>query len=474
MISQVQIHILKFLALLFWLDGRPLLPLLPPVWIEILNEVFTFQDDGFLRFRRVLTMMGKKNLKSLMAMVLTLYFCMVWKAHGSKGNQIYVLANDKDQASDDLTLLKKLVWCNPVLLAGLTIKGDIVERKDGQGFIQILPAGDAIGMHGKSYLLAIFDEIHGMRNYDVLTAMELDRSRPDAMQVFCTYASLHRHAGVPLVDMLKQHEAGTDPRLYVRNFTGSIEAANPAMDTPLGGTRKAILEAQQSLPSWIFRRLYLNEPGQPDSAAFDFESLDASIVKGRKVLPPQPGVIYFFFVDLSGGGADDATLGITHRDERGRIVLDLVMDQGARTGKTFSPEESVKKFADTIKLYAGSSVTGDGYGGQWGREAFRKHGVQYEVSEQTRSEIYASFEPMLNTGEIEMLDLPILLQQFIGLIRKGIRIDHPPSEHDDYSNAAAGACVLAKAPTKTPGVYVFHGSDERPRMPDEHLFTRIE
>ena len=72
--------------------------------------------------------------------------------------------------------------------------------------MEVLPTGDAIGMHGKSYLLAIFDEIHGMKNYDVLTAMELDRSRPNAMQWIATYNSLYRDVGVPLVDMLKQHE----------------------------------------------------------------------------------------------------------------------------------------------------------------------------------------------------------------------------------------------------------------------------
>ena len=45
-----QIRPLKFLALLKWLDGRDLLPLLPPIWIEIIGEVFDFQPDGLLKF----------------------------------------------------------------------------------------------------------------------------------------------------------------------------------------------------------------------------------------------------------------------------------------------------------------------------------------------------------------------------------------------------------------------------------------
>ena len=100
------------------------MPLLPTIWIEIIGEVFDFQPDGLLQFQYVLTTMAKKNLKSLMAMLGEFYFCMVWKAHESKGNQVYVLDDDKDQAGDDLTLLKKLVLCNAVLLAELTIEGD--------------------------------------------------------------------------------------------------------------------------------------------------------------------------------------------------------------------------------------------------------------------------------------------------------------------------------------------------------------
>jgi hypothetical protein len=137
------------------------------------------------------------------------------------------------------------------------------------------------------------------------------------------------------------------------------------------------------------------------------------------------------------------------------VILDLLLDQGARIGKTFSPEGAVTKFVEVLTLYRCSTVTGDRYAGAWSSDAFQKHGIRYEVSTLNRSEVYASFEPMLNAGGIELLDLPKLVQQLIGLIRKGVKIDHPAGEHDDHGNSAAGACVLAKAPTRTPGCYVF-------------------
>ena len=57
--------------------------------------------------------------------------------------------------------------------------------------------------------------------------------------------------------------------------------------------------------------------------------------------------------------------------------------------------------------------------------------------------MYAAFEPLLNSGKVELLDHPKLVQQFIGLIRKGEKIDHASGDHDDHANAAAGALVLA-------------------------------
>ena len=166
---------------------------------------------------------------------------------------------------------------------------------------------------------------------------------------------------------------------------------------------------------------------------------------------------------MSGGGNEDSTLAIAH-ESNGKALLDLLMDEGARIGKTFSPESAVTKFVDVLKLYRCSKVVGDSYAKKWPQDAFTKLGIQYEVSTMNRSEIYASYEPMLNTGAIEMLDVPKLIQQLIGLVRKGTKIDHPTGEHDDHANAAAGALVLAKAPQTVPGVFVFFSDSERIMM----------
>ena len=37
----------------------------------------------------------------------------------------------------------------------------MIERQDGNGFLEVLPAGDIVGSHRKTYLLAAFDELRG-------------------------------------------------------------------------------------------------------------------------------------------------------------------------------------------------------------------------------------------------------------------------------------------------------------------------
>ncbi|NOS83158.1 MAG: hypothetical protein HOP32_16410 [Nitrospira sp.] len=429
-----------------WIDGRPLLDVMEPYRRVILRQgLYSFRPDGSPLYRRVLTGRGKKNSKTTDAVLAALYKCLVWKSAGQQDNQCYYVASDLAQANDDLELTKLLIRRNPVLSAELVMRSNIVERRDGKGFIEILPARDAQGLHGKTYLFLVVDELHTQRTYDLLTALEIDRTRPDAQQWFASYASLYRHAGVPLVDIQKQAEAKTDPRLYVSWYAGSIAEANPSLNGPLGPTLEDVEDAQRSLPSWIFRRLYQNEPGQPDCAAFDFDSVEACIVKGRKVLPPQAGRNRKAFVDFGAGGDDDSVLGIAEPDEQGRAVLVLLVNQGPRSGKTYSPADTAEKFCDILDLHGCPEVTGDNFAKNWPQDAFRRRGIRYVVSDKNRSEIYAAFEPMLNAGMVELLDLPILTRQLIGLIRKGVKIDHPAGEHDDWSNAAAGACVLAAA-----------------------------
>ncbi len=174
------------------------------------------------------------------------------------------------------------------------------------------------------------------------------------------------------------------------------------------------------------------------------EAVDACTRPGALELPPTTGIKYRGFVDPSGGVADAFTLAIGHK-EGDTVVIDC-----ARAIKPpFSPEAVVAEYCELLKRYSITRVTGDAYAGEWPREQFRKHGIQYDKSDRNRSELYRDLLPMLNSERVELPPLPILHQQLVGLERRTSRggrdsIDHAPGGHDDIANAVAGAaCNVA-------------------------------
>ncbi len=175
------------------------------------------------------------------------------------------------------------------------------------------------------------------------------------------------------------------------------------------------------------------------------EAVEAVTVKGRLELPRVPGVTYFAFVDAAGGsGSDSYTLGIAHRERDGLAVHDCTREIRPR----FSPDAATKEMADVVKAYGVTTVVGDHWGGEWPREKFRAHGIEYLPSERTKSDLYRECLPIVNAGRCELLDLPRLKTQLVGLERRVARsgkdsIDHGPGQHDDVANAVAGALVLA-------------------------------
>jgi hypothetical protein len=108
----------------------------------------------------------------------------------------------------------------------------------------------------------------------------------------------------------------------------------------------------------------------------------------------------------------------------------------------------VEEFAAVFKSYGVHRVVGDRYAGEFAREPFRAHGINYEVSEKSKSDIYRDTLPLLNSGRVELLDLPRLTSQLCVLERRTSRggrdsIDHPPDGHDDVANSACGALLRA-------------------------------
>jgi hypothetical protein len=395
---------------------------------------------------------AKKNHKTSDLCHSALYRFLAWPS--DKGNDCFILANDEGQAADDLSLIKKLIAVNPILANEVVVNAKVIERRDGKGKLQILPAKDVAGQHGKTYIFAGFDEIHGYRSHDLFEALAPDPTRLDAMVWVTSYAGIRHAPGIPLYDFMQAGKRGDDPRMlfswYGGDFTTDPELAdaeperraNPSIAS--WGNSDYLAQQRKRLPTHKFRRLHLNLPGAPDGAAFDGDKVMAAIVTGRKRLPWEEGVVYKAFVDMSGGSSDDAVLAIAHYDVERRVaVLDrLICQTGA---PPFNPRAAVKKFAAELAEYRVSRVTGDAYAGQTFRADFEALGVTYEVSRQAKTDIYEGLEPKLNAGEVELLDDGKLQEQLLTLVNKNGKIDHLPGDHDDFGNAAAGALVMVAA-----------------------------
>jgi hypothetical protein len=180
------------------------------------------------------------------------------------------------------------------------------------------------------------------------------------------------------------------------------------------------------------------------------EAVEACISFEVRERAPMKGMRYFGFVDPSGGSADSMTLAIGHREE------DIVVVDALREIKPkFSPESVVAEFAELLKSYRVSRVSGDRYAGEWPREQFRKVGINYEPAEKPKSDLYRDLLPAINSRKIDLLEHPRLLTQLVSLERRTARggrdsIDHAPGAHDDLANAVAGLCGCTRSKYRYP------------------------
>lgn len=172
------------------------------------------------------------------------------------------------------------------------------------------------------------------------------------------------------------------------------------------------------------------------------EAIEACVSPGVRERPYIPRLNYRAFIDPSGGSADSMTLAVGHREDNG-IIIDAIRERRP----PFNPDDVVSEFAATLKEYKISTVVGDRYAGVWVREPFLKHGIGYDLSEQTKSDLYRDLLPLINSKTLDLLDVDRLSNQLIGLERRTARggkesIDHAPGSHDDIANSVAGVAAL--------------------------------
>ena len=401
---------------------------------------------------------GRGAGKSRVVALLATCFAASREYKRAPGERIYVgvFAPDRKQSRVTFRYIVGLLRSVPELAA-------LVERSLDESLdlssgvtIEVITATRA-APRGRAYALAIVEEAAFLPtgdsanpDTDLLTALRPALARVPG-SLLAVVSSPYARRGV-LWDAWRRHHQAPPPDVLLVQ-AGTL-ALNPTFD------KRAIERAREEDPAAAAAEYDAQFRSDVESFV-SREVVEAAVVPGRRELPPVAGVQYSAFCDPAGGsGTDSFTLAIGHRD--GPVVVDAVRERRP----PYSPEAVVAEFADLLRRYSIRTVTGDRYAGEWPREAFRRHGVSYEVSDRPKSDLYRDALPLLNSGQIELLDVPRLAAQLGSLERRTARggrdsIDHAPGGHDNLANAVLGLAATAAKHPRRAGLLSSSADEER-------------
>lgn len=389
-----------------------------------------------MRAREAWLIVGRRGGKSfVLALIAVFLACFVkWDFRLAPGERptIMVIAADKDQARIIFSYAAGLIHATPVL-------AELIKRE----------STNTISLTNGIHIEIRTASFRSVRGYTIPAALcdEIafwptdDSANPDVEILNAIRPAMANVPGAMLLCASSPYaRKGALWKAY-RNFFGK--------DGDILVWQADTRKMNSTIPQEFIDQQYADDPVaaaaeygalfRSDVEAFiSQEVVDAVTQRGVKELPPRHGMIYTAFADPSGGSADSFTLAIGHAED-GKGVQDLLRERRP----PFSPDDVCKEFADTLHRYGVFTLKGDKYAGEWVVERFRVHGITYEHSEKTKSELYVESLPILNAGRAQILDEPRQARQLCTLERRVARsgkesIDHPPGGHDDCANVLCG------------------------------------
>ncbi len=411
-----------------------------------------------IRAKIVSIIVGRRGGKSYITAIIGIFLATrKYKLKlGTKG-MVMILARDREQAGVIrgyvLAFLRALDELREQFADDPTQK--LIELKNGIT-IEVRAAGEA-GTRGYTVVAALMDEIafwptdpdSAKQDKKVLRAL-----RPamlgikDAMIVMLS--SPYAKRGELWENFRKAF--GKDDQTRYLVWQADTLSMRPSDDPELLGEIKDEYEDDPESAKAEYGALFRTDLEN----IYSRTNLERCSIAGRFEEPYRKGTRYRAFVDPSGGSSDSYVLAIGHEEER---TVDKekfkipVLDFYKEWVPKFDPAAVSKEVIDICKRYKISSVTGDAYGGEWPRDPLKKGGINYVLSEKTRSELYLDFLPVVNSAQCELLDMDHhrkAMNQFTNLERRVGRtgrdsVDHPPGGHDDVANGIAGVMVGCKA-----------------------------
>ena len=390
---------------------------------------------------------GKSRVLALIAVMLACFKSYKHLVSPGERVRVMVLACDLEQAGIIFSYARSFIT-ETAMLAPLLVREtrDTLELSNGVSIA--VHTSSYKSVRGPTLAAALCDEVCFWRSEDsrnpaaaVLAALGPALGTIPGALLLCA-SSTYDRSGIAY-ETFEKHHGDDDSSVMV--WRAPTRLMNPKF------RQSYIDEAYASDP--VSAAAEYDSEWRNDVGAFlDPEIIAANTVPGRRMLEKAPGRHYFAFADPSGGRGDDFTLAISHREEQpgegGKKSFRAVLDVLEAVHPPFNPEFAIAKLSELLKSYGIREVSGDNYSGNFAPSRFAANGITYKPAELTRSELYLELLPLMMQNKVELLDVPQLRKQLMGLDRRthsGGRdtVNHAPGSHDDLSNAAAGALVLA-------------------------------
>lgn len=361
-------------------------------------------------------------------------------APGERGF-VLCIAVDRAQAAVVFSYVKGILEASPMLSAMVTKWGaESIELSNGIT-IQIA-TNNYKAIRGRAAVATIFDEacFYG-ESESASPAIELYRAAVPALAttggMLLTISSPWTKKGLVYDKWRKFYAKNSDDVLVLKAPTRVFNPTIPehivaaALEDDPDGARTEWMAEWREGVSDLLRR----------------DIVESAVRSEPLELPYRAGVTYYGFADPAGGGADEYTMAIGHLEGE-RIVVDLVR---ARHGK---PADITAEYAEVFKDYGIRAIVTDKFSGSWAKDEFEKCGIKVEQAAAPKSELYRDSVSRFNSGQVCLPPDPVLVGQFCNLERRVSRngrevIDHPPGQHEDRANAAAGIMSIVPAGRRT-------------------------
>jgi len=393
-------------------------------------------------FAEAALVIGRRGGKSRVLALIAVYLATFrdYSAYIAPGEvpTVAVLAADRKQARVILGYCRGLLSAVPFLSP--LLDDELIESITLRNGVVIEVHTGSIGApRGRTFVAVLADEIafwttdEASANPDMQVIASVRpglATIPGSMLLLASSPYAKRGA---LYQAFRRHWGRDGSRTLV--WRGTSLEMNPALDP---GVVEAAREEDAPAAAAEYDAEFRDDIGQ----FVPREVIDAVTVPGRRELLPVPSIRYVAAIDPSGGSSDSMTLAIGHSEAKAP-VLDAIRE----VRPPFSPENVVAEFAALLRSYRVRTVTGDRYGGEWCREPFRRHGIEYVLAERTASDIFRDSLSLLTSARAQLLDIPRLASQLAALERRTSRggrdlISHPPGGHDDVAVVACSALLL--------------------------------